>query len=103
MTGMDEVDYAGPATVLVDEQEVPVRVRLIAVNEPVDGRIHWSGRVEADQTLHEVLGGSTSAIELVTASGRAPGKVGEPDLWGRYRVTGVGPPPFTPDPPPLDG
>jgi uncharacterized protein DUF4873 len=102
MTDMDEVDYAGPATLLVDEWEVPVRVRLVAVNEPVDGRIHWSGRVEADQTLHEVLGGSTTAMELVTPNGRAPGKVGEPDPWGRYRVTGVGRPPFEPDPPPLD-
>ncbi len=99
---MDDDDYAGPATVRLDERELPVKVRLIAVNEPIDGRIHWSGRIEADAALDELLGGSSSDMELVTAGGRAEGKIGEPDPWGRYRVTGVGPPPFEMDPPPED-
>ncbi|MGH3588996.1 MAG: DUF4873 domain-containing protein [Pseudonocardia sp.] len=31
---------------------------------------------------------------LSTDGGRAEARIGEADPWGRYRVTGVGPPPF---------
>lgn len=95
-------DYAGPATVLLEQRELAVRVRLIAVHEPVDGRIHWSGRIDAAPALDELLGGASTEVELVTPSGRARAKVGEPDPWGRYRVSGVGRPPFELAPVPLD-
>jgi hypothetical protein len=95
-------DYAGPATLLLHQRELTVRVRLVAVHQPVDGRIHWSGRIDAAPALHELLDGASSDVELVTASGRAQGKVGEPDPWGRYRVSGVGRPPFEMAPVPLD-
>jgi hypothetical protein len=91
---MDDDDYAGPATLLVNGRDLPVRVRLIAVHQPVDGRIHWAGRVGADPTLTELLGSSGADVELVTPEGRASGRIGEPDPWGRYRVTGVGCAPF---------
>ena len=36
------------------------------------------------------------------AERRADARIGELDLWGRYRVTGVGTPPYAPAEPPLD-
>ena len=59
-----------------------------------DGRLHWFGRVAAHAALHELLDGVSADVELATGSGRAGGRIGEPDRWGRYRVTGVGNPPF---------
>ena len=95
-------DYAGPATVRLRQRELAVRVRLVAGHQPVDGRIHWSGRIDATPALDELLRGTSSELELVTPSGRARGKVGEPDPWGRCRVSGVGRPPFELAPVPLD-
>lgn len=99
---MDEDDYAGPATVLVSGRDISVQVRLMVVHQPVDGQLHWSGRIAADPELHEVLAGSTTEVELVTPDGRATAKVGDVDPWGRYRVSGVGNPPFPLGSPPDD-
>jgi hypothetical protein len=99
---MDEVDYDGPATLVLEGRELAVSVRLLAVTQPVDGRTHWSGRVAADPELSALLGGAAADAELVTPGGRAAAKVGEPDPWGRYRVTGVGAPPFAPEPVEVD-
>ncbi|HEY2205283.1 MAG TPA: DUF4873 domain-containing protein [Pseudonocardia sp.] len=98
----DDEGYTGPATLRIDDRELPVRVRLLAVFEPVDGRMHWAGRVATDPALHELLGGRSSPVELRTPQGSAAGGIGEPDPWGRYRVSGAGPPPFREDPVSLD-
>ncbi|WP_214364363.1 DUF4873 domain-containing protein [Pseudonocardia sp. H11422] len=97
--------YTGPATLTVDGRDVPVRVRLDARHEPQDGRVHWFGRVEAEQQLADLLStgaGRTAAVHLRTPTGRADARIGDVDPWGRYRVTGVGTPPFTRADPPLD-
>jgi hypothetical protein len=97
---MDDDGYAGPATLTVDGRDLPVRVLLDARHEPHDGKLHWFGRMALpgdpiDPALTAALTSRTSRIELSTATGRSVARVGELDLWGRYRVTGVGPPPFT--------
>lgn len=97
-----EEDYAGPATIAVDGRDIEVRVRLMAVHQPVDGKMHWSGRIDADRRLHELLGGTNADVRIVTPTGQADGKVGDQDPWGRYRVSGTGQPPFQLDPVPLD-
>ena len=87
----DHDGYEGVATLTVDGRDVPVHVLLDARHEPLDGRLHWFGRM----TLPEPVPGLASAkLELRTEGGRAEAKAGEQDMWGRYRVTGVGPPPF---------
>jgi hypothetical protein len=101
----DEHDdgYAGPATLTVNGQAVPVRAILDARHEPHDGRLHWFGRITPDDAdaAHAVLHGAADA-ELSTAGGRAPARVGDLDPWGRYRVTGTGRPPFVLAEPALD-
>jgi hypothetical protein len=97
--------YAGPATLTVDGRDVPVQVVLDARHEPHDGRLHWFGRVVlggADPELVAALTAATSRVELRTDGGRAQARIGDVDPWGRYRVTGVGRPPFRVDEPPLD-
>jgi uncharacterized protein DUF4873 len=100
---MEDDDYAGSATVQLNQVEVPVQVRLIAVHQPVDGRIHWSGRIAANSALHEQLGGTGATALLRTPHGDAEdAQIGDLDPWGRYRITGTGKPPFPLPEPPVD-
>jgi hypothetical protein len=98
--------YRGPAVLAVDGREIAVHVLLDARHEPHDGRLRWFGRVifgDAPTAEQEATLSAPSAdVALRTASGSARARIGEVDPWGRYRVTGVGRPPFELDAPDLD-
>ena len=100
-----EEGYQGPATLTVDGCNVPVTVLLDARHEPHDGKLHWFGRLTlaaaVDPAVLAALTASTSVLELRTDGGRSPARVGDIDPWGRYRVTGVGLPPYPLDTPGL--
>lgn len=102
----DDEGYRGPATLTVDGHDVPVTVLLDARHEPQDGKLHWFGRLTlaeaVDPSVLTALSSSTSTVDLRTDGGRSPARLGDIDPWGRYRVTGVGRPPFTIDDPDLD-
>jgi hypothetical protein len=91
--------YTGPAVLTVDGRDVAVHARLDARHEPHDGRLHWFGRVRPDGDPGGTLAGR---VELRTDDARAEGRIGDVDPWGRYRVSGVGAPPFRIDEPDLD-
>ncbi|MDN5919409.1 MAG: DUF4873 domain-containing protein, partial [Pseudonocardia sp.] len=96
----DDEGYTGPATVVLDGEQIPVQVRLECRLEPFDGKVHWSGRVLVNARLTELIGNGSAEVELRTGGHSAPGKLAEPDMWQRYRATGVGHPPFAMDDPP---
>lgn len=85
--------YDGPATLVVGGAEVAVAVRLGGVFWPVDGRYQWYGRVAADPEVARLVHGATPA-RLVTPAGTADAVLTDPDLWGRYRISGTSTPPF---------
>lgn len=89
--------YIGPATLHVDGQDLAAHVQLDARHEPHDGRLHWFGRLRFDPEVPVPPGfGAASAdVAVTTPGGRAVARIGERDPWGRYRVTGVGAPPYT--------
>ena len=93
MAEPDTDGWSGPATLTVDGRELAVHALLDARHEPVDGRLHWFGRLRPadDVTVDPTAWGQ---VELRTAEGRAQGRLSEPDPWGRYRITGVGRPPY---------
>jgi hypothetical protein len=99
-----EDGYRGPATLTVDGRDVPAQAMLDARHEPHDGRLHWFGRVvvDAGPEMLAALTAPNARVELSTDGGRAAARVGDLDPWGRYRVTGVGTPPFRLDEPDLD-
>ncbi len=90
----DEDGYAGPATLIVDERELAVEVALRGHFQPIDGRYHWYGRLAEHPELAELVGGRKRTAVLRTPQGQATGEVSDPDLWRRYRITGVSTPPF---------
>lgn len=90
----DEDDYRGPATVLTGEAELTVDVVLRGHFQPIDGRFHWYGRVAADRHVSELAGNRRKEVVLRTPGGEAVGTLSDPDPWNRYRITGLGRPPF---------
>ena len=89
-------EYRGPATLWVNETDLPVQVRLSARFEPVEGRMRWAGRTAPDDGLRERVGGGLREAVL-TVPGRAPARVrlSEPDPWGGVRLSGTGTPPWS--------
>ncbi|MDP3894279.1 DUF4873 domain-containing protein [Nocardioides sp.] len=101
MTGED--GYAGPATLLLDGEEVSVEVHLAGHLEPLDGLFHWYGRITRDEAVDAwKAGGGTTAELLIPDEGSAPARLAEHDPWGNLRITGVGPPPYALEPVEVD-
>jgi cation diffusion facilitator CzcD-associated flavoprotein CzcO len=95
MAGLDDSDgYEGTAMLEVDRSRFDVQVRLRGHFQPIDGRYHWYGRIDAHEGLAELLGPGKAGGVLTTAEGSAPCELSEPDPSRRYRVTGISTPPF---------
>ncbi|MGN6252839.1 MAG: DUF4873 domain-containing protein [Marmoricola sp.] len=85
--------YDGPATLVVGGAELPVEVRLRGHVEPIDGRFHWYGRIQPCPELDAVATpGGTGTVR--TPRGEAAGRLSDIDPWGRFRIAGLGRPPF---------
>jgi hypothetical protein len=87
--------YRGPATLRIDDTDVAVQIRLSARFEPVEGRIRWAGRTNADETLSERVGrGLREALLTIPGSPQRSVRLSEPDPWGGVRLSGTGTPPW---------
>ncbi|BFU44086.1 DUF4873 domain-containing protein [Krasilnikovia sp. MM14-A1004] len=94
LSGVDE-QYAGVAVLRLDGRDTPVTVRLSARFEPVEGRYRWAGRAEAGDDLHaRFRSGVRDGTLLIGAGPAVAVRLGEPDPWGRLRLTGTGLPPW---------
>ena len=95
MAGLGDSDgYEGTAVLEVDRSRFDVQVRLRGHFQPIDGRYHWYGRIDAHEGLDELLGSGKARGVLTTAEGSAPCELSEPDPSHRYRITGISTPPF---------
>ena len=88
-----EEAYDGPAELLCDGTAVPVSVTLRSVFQPIDGRLHWYGRLQPNPEVDALMRSGGEAL-LRTPTGEARGRLSDVDPWGRYRVAGTGRPPF---------
>ncbi|NYG58369.1 hypothetical protein BJ980_001292 [Nocardioides daedukensis] len=86
---VDPDDYAGPATVA----GVPVQVNLHSWFEPIDGHVHWIGRIAANDALAEACSAGKPA-QIVVGDASAEGRLSDVDPWGRFRISGIGAPPI---------
>lgn len=85
-------EYAGPATIAAGDTRIEVEADLRGRFEPIDGRFHWYGRLSASPALDELDSGAT--VSVTTEHGSAEGRLSDLDPWGRFRLTGLGRPPF---------
>lgn len=86
--------YTGPATLLIDGAELAVEVDLRGHFEPIDGYFHWYGRVASADGVTAAVTGNRARVVLRTPAGERPAELSDPDLWGRFRITGTSTPPF---------
>jgi len=86
--------YTGDAVLVDGEQQVKVRAMLRGYFQPIDGRYHWYGRLDADQAVTDLVEGGRKELLLRTPEGEATATLSDPDPWQRYRVTGTSRPPF---------
>lgn len=88
-------EYLGPAALVADDVSDPisVEVHLRGHVDPNDGRFHWFGRIAASDTLAATHRPGTT-LALSTPHGMAAGRISDVDPWGRFRITGLGAPPF---------
>lgn len=89
--------YAGPATLRLGDDDVPVRIRVSGRFEPIDGRYRWTGAADGgDDLVERVRAGNREATLRIPDGTEAPVRLGEPDPWGAVRLTGAGHPPWVP-------
>ncbi|SHG36309.1 DUF4873 domain-containing protein [Streptoalloteichus hindustanus] len=90
----DDEEFRGAATLVADGREVTTALRLRGHFQPIDGRFHWYGRVDASEDVTELAGKGNQRVLVRTADGEAEGVLSDPDTWNRYRIAGTGRPPF---------
>ncbi|MFD0365328.1 DUF4873 domain-containing protein [Nocardia sp. GCM10030253] len=91
----DGSDYIGPATIVVHDMEIPVRVELRGYREPIDGIFRWFGRIQPSDDLEAALGDEKrTRVTIRTEHSAREGFVGDPDPWRRLRIMGKSTPPF---------
>lgn len=90
----EDEGYRGRALLVVGAAELDVDVDLRDHLEPLDGRTHWYGRIQAADALDALKAAGATAGELRIGSHSAPVRLAEHDPWGNVAVTGVGAPPY---------
>jgi hypothetical protein len=95
--GVPDDGYRGPATLVLDGTELTVQVDLRGHFQPIDGRFHWYGRIAADAELDRLVDGNRATGLLRTPTGQGTAELADPDLWGRFRISGQSTPPFALD------
>lgn len=88
----DDGVYAGPASLVVDEQRHAVRTRLSGHLNPFDGQYHWQGTVHGAPP--EVKAGG--AVVLCVGDRDAAARLVEHTAAGDLMISGTGRPPFWP-------
>ena len=92
--------YQGDALLVTADHEIAVVAALRGFFKSVDGRYRWHGRLAAPADTPDaldVLAGARHQAVLVTPDGMSRCDIYEQDLWGRFKVSGVGRPPFAVD------
>nr|WP_245556873.1 DUF4873 domain-containing protein [Jongsikchunia kroppenstedtii] len=89
-----DYDYSGTGTIVCRGKAVQVNVNVKGYFQPLDGLYTWYGRINRSAELDDLIRGKRTVAVLSTPEGRAECVVGDPDFWGRYRVTGKSRPPY---------
>lgn len=91
---VEEEGYDGPALLVLGEERIEVEVHLLDHLEPLDGRTHFYGRIQAHPTVVDRKCSGTTTGRLVIGGEQADVRLAELDYWGNVTVSGVGRPPY---------
>ncbi|MGB3771368.1 MAG: DUF4873 domain-containing protein [Rhodococcus sp. (in: high G+C Gram-positive bacteria)] len=87
--------YLGPAVITVRGEDVTAEIELKGYREPIDGVYRWMGRISSTPSLMSALGDQMRVrARITTDHSSREAWIGDPDPWGRLRVTGKSTPPF---------
>jgi hypothetical protein len=93
-TATDRVEhgYAGLATLMIDDQECRVHVRLSGRVDPLDGKYHWQGTVF--DPLPDAALRRTRQVMLNAGMRSTAARIIEQNPQGGHSIAGMGEPPF---------
>jgi hypothetical protein len=87
--------FEGPAVLRGGDVEVPVRTTLSGHVDPLDGRFHWGGRIDADERVVGLLRAGRRDVTLQVGDAEPlPARLSEADPWGGVILTATGRPPW---------
>lgn len=91
----DDEDYRGPAVLSADGTEVDVQVHVLAVFQPVENAVRWSGRVQPSRALAG-LHRSLNRPVLIRIGDNPPvdAVLVDHDPWGGSHIVGEGDSPY---------
>lgn len=92
----DDEDYRGPAVLIgADGTEIDVDVHLLALYQPVDNAVRWSGRVQPSAALADLHRGLNQPVHIrVGGRPAVPAVLVDNDPWGGSHITGAGQSPY---------
>ncbi len=94
MSDDHDLDYSGEGTLVCRGTEIHVEAKIKGYFQPLNGLYTWYGRIQKNDELDELLKGARAIAVFTTPEGRAECVVGDPDFWGRYRISGKSTPPY---------
>ncbi|MDV3123891.1 DUF4873 domain-containing protein [Mycobacterium sp. 21AC1] len=92
----DDEDYRGPAVLIDDDgTEIEVEVHLLALFQPVDNAVRWSGRVYPSAELSGLHRGLNQPV-VIRIGDHHPveAMLVDQDPWGGSHIAGVGDSPY---------
>ncbi|MEY1672919.1 DUF4873 domain-containing protein [Gordonia lacunae] len=94
MSDDHDLDYSGEGTLVCRGAEIHVEAKIKGYFQPLNGLYTWYGRIQKNEELDGLLKGARAIAVFTTPEGRAECVVGDPDFWGRYRISGKSTPPY---------
>jgi hypothetical protein len=92
----DDEDYRGPAVLIAaDGTEVDVQVHLLALYQPVDNMVRWSGRIQPSPDLARLHRGVNQPVQIrIDGLPPVPAILVDHDPWGGSHIVGEGDSPY---------
>ena len=92
----DDEDYRGPAVLIAaDGTEVDVQVHLLALYQPVDNMVRWSGRIQPSPELARLHRGVNQPVQIrIAGQPSVPAILVDHDPWGGSHIVGEGDSPY---------
>ncbi|WP_458317828.1 DUF4873 domain-containing protein [Mycolicibacterium brisbanense] len=92
----DDEDYRGPAVLIAaDGTETDVQVHLLALYQPVDNMVRWSGRIQPSQELARLHRDINQPVQIrIDDRPPVPAILVDQDPWGGSHIVGEGLSPY---------